>query len=285
MSIVSTKVKIYSNDTLTNLVTTVNGTTSLTQTLAVTGLNSSTNYWAVVEATDNNNHTGYSVAKMFTTAAVNYIFSNYEVNYESDYDTLEVGVDVGPSSLTFTECGVQFALTSDFSGNLIIATNNNNFFSGDVTGFAEHTTYYYRFFATTAAYGTQYYAPQNNIITTNYNVPTLSVSATNITDISADFLLNYSGSYPVSNLRLAIAESGGQWQDIQIDNMSGTQSGHIPYTLLPNTQYDLELSCDFYDGERTQSATFTTLASRPSVAITGVTNITPSGADVEISIS
>lgn len=285
MSIVSSKVKIYSNSALTNLVATVNGTTSLTQTLTVTGLNSSTQYWAVAEATDNNGLTGYSVAQMFTTAAVNYIFSNYDVKYESDYDTLEVVVDVGPSSFTFTECGVQFSLTSDFSGNLITATNNNNFFSGDVTGFAEHTTYYYRFFATTAAYGTQYYAPQNNTITTNYDEPTLSVSATNITDISADFLLNYSGGYPVSNLRLAIAPHGGQWQDIQIENMSGTQSGNIPYTLLPNTQYDLELSCDFYDGEVTQSITFSTLGARPSVAITGVTNITPSGADVGISIS
>lgn len=294
MSIVSSKVKIYSNAALTNLVATVNGTTSLTQTLTVTGLNSSTQYWAVAEATDDNNLTGYSVAQMFTTAGASYVFSNETVEYESSYDTLFVGVDVGPSGMTFTECGVQFALNSDFSGTLITATNNNNFFSDDVTGFSEHTTYYYRFFATTAAYGTQYYTPTNNSITTHYDEPTMSITASAITDNEASLTFSYIGGYPLdtvnySNISAYFMVDGGSPSSATYVQFA-TLDNNVPETLnltglQPNTRYYVEMDLDFYDGELTQTTTFTTLVARPSVAITGVTNITPSGADVGISIS
>lgn len=293
MSIVSTQVKIYSNADCTDqyLVATVAGTTSLTQSIVVTGLSASTNYWAKAFATDNNGLIGESLAQSFATAATTYIFSNDTVEYESSYDTLFVGVDVtGPAGATFTECGVQFCTSSDFSGQLISASNTSgaaNFFSGDVTGFAENTTYYYRFFATTTEYGTQTYEPEGsrNSITTRYAEPVLSVSVSNVTDTSAVYTINYSGNWPVTNLSLAIAERGGQWQDIQIDNMPGTQTAIIPYTLTPNTTYDLELACDYYDGNPTESCSFTTLAARPSLSITSISNITPSGATVNLSIS
>lgn len=288
MSIVSSQVKIYSNADCTDqyLVTTVSGTTSLTQSIVVTGLNASTNYWAKAFATDNNGLVGESLAQSFSTAATTYIFSNDSVEYESSFDTLFVAVDVsGPTGATFTECGVQFALTNDFSGTLITATNNNNYFSGDVTGFSENTTYYYRFFATTTEYGTQTFAPSQNTITTLYAEPVLSVSVSNRTDTSAEYRVIYSGNYPVTNLTLAIAEIGGEWQDIQIENMSGTQTGLIPYTLTPNTTYNLEFGCDYYDGNPTASCSFTTLAARPVVRVTGVDNITPSSADISIAVS
>lgn len=290
MSIVSSRVKIYSDVSLTQLVATVNGSTAASQAIAVTGLNPSTNYWAVAEATDNNGLVGTSVAQAFSTAAATYVFSNYSVNYESSYDTLEVGVDVsGPLDATFIECGVQFSTTSDFSGTLITGSNTTsspaNFFSGDVSGFAENTTYYYKFFAVSSEYGRKEYIPQNNTIRTHYAQPVLSVSVSNITDTSAVYTINYSGNYPVTNLSLAIAESGGQWQDIQIDNMSGTQTGLIPYTLTPNTTYDLKVACDYYSGNPTESCSFTTLAARPTVTITSVSNVTPSGATVNITIS
>jgi len=292
MSIVSSKVKIYSNAALSNLVATVNGTTSLTQTLTVTGLNSSTQYWAVAEATDDNNLTGYSVAQMFTTAGASYVFSNETVEYESSYDTLFVGVDVGPSGMTFTECGVQFALTSDFSGNLITATNNNNFFSGDVTGFSEHTTYYYRFFATTAAYGTQYYAPQNNTITTHYDEPTLAITASAITDNEASLTFSYTGDYPIDTVNYSdvhayyMVNGGSTYTTLQFARLDNNVPETLHLTgLQANTTYFVEINVDFYDGEVTQSITFTTLGARPSVAITGISNITPSGATVGLSIS
>lgn len=294
MSIVSTKVKIYSNEALTNLVATVNGTTSLTQTLTITGLNSSTTYWAVAEATDNNNLTGYSVAQMFTTAGASYVFSNETVQYESSYDTLFVGVDVGPSGMTFTECGVQFALNSDFSGTLITATNNNNFFSGDVTGFSEHTTYYYRFFATTTEYGTQYYTPTNNSITTHYDEPTLGITASSVTDNTASLTFSYTGNYPIDTVNYSDVHAyymvDGASPSSATYLQFATLDNNVPETLhlsglQSNTTYYVEINVDFYDGEVTQSITFTTLGARPSVAITGISNITPSGADVGISIS
>ncbi len=292
MAITSSRVKIYSNSTLTNLVTTVNGTTSLTQAITVSNLNSSTTYWAVAEATDNNNLTGYSVAQMFTTAGASYVFSNETVEYESSYDTLFVGVDVGPSGMTFTECGVQFALTSDFTGNLITATNNSNYFSGDVTGFSEHTTYYYRFFATTAAYGTQYYTPQNNTITTHYDEPILGITASSVTDNTANLTFSYTGNYPIDTVNYSdvhayyMVDGGSTYTTLQFAILDNNVPETIHLSgLQPNTTYFVEINVDFYDGEVTQSITFTTLGARPSVTITGVTDITPNSATIGLSIS
>lgn len=290
MSIVSSKVKIYSNAALTNLVATVNGTTSLTQALTVTGLNSSTQYWAVAEATDNNGLTGYSASQTFTTSGASYVFSNETVEYESSYDTLFVSVDVGPSSFTFTECGVQFSTNSDFSGTLITGTNNNNYFSGDVSGFSEHTTYYYRFFATTAAYGTQYYEPQGNTITTHYAEPTLTITSSNITDTTATVTFLYTGNMPVDAQAMsgAIGRRDGQGTPIalQFDHLTAGVPEVMNFSgLAPNTIYDVTWDVAYYDDEVSQIHSFLTLASRPSVAITGITNITPSGATVGLTIS
>ena len=294
MSIVSSKVKIYSNAALTNLVATVNGTTSLTQTLTVTGLNATTNYWAVAEATDNNGLTGYSAAQMFTTAAASYVFTNDSVGYDSNYDTLSASVNVsGPLDAHFTECGVQFALTSDFSGTLITGSNTTspaNFFSGNVTGFAEHTTYYYRFFATSTEYGTQTYAPQNNTVTTHYDEPTLTISSSNVTDTTATVTFLYTGNMPVDSNEMSglIARRDGQGSPINVQFehlVAGTPMPVSLSGLVPNTEYAVTWDVAYYDDEVSQVHYFTTLSARPSVAITGVTNITPSGADVGISIS
>lgn len=295
MSIVSSKVKIYSDSTLQTLVTTVNGTTASTQTISVTGLNAATQYWAQAEAEDSNNLTGFSSSFTFTTAAASYVFSNYFVHYESSYDTLEVGVDVaGPSGVHFTECGVQFCTASNFSGTIISGSNVSgvaNFFSGDVSGFAENTTYYYRFFATTTEYGTQYYAPSGNSITTHYDEPTVTcgVDSGTVTDINATAYISYVGNYPVTNLALTITAQGGSAEYIQIQNMSGTQrfnlSQELGHSLTPNTTYTLAASADYYSGQVAYTDTFTTLPAAPTVVITGVSNITPSSVDVNITIS
>ena len=294
MSIVSSKVKIYSNAALTNLVATVNGTTSLTQTLTVTGLNATTNYWAVAEATDDNGLTGYSAAQMFTTAAASYVFTNDSVEYENDFDTLFAAVDVaGPIDAHFTECGVQFALASDFSGTLITGSNTTspaNFFSGNVTGFAEHTTYYYRFFATSTEYGTQTYVPQNNTITTHYDEPTLTISSSNVPDTTATVTFLYSGNMPVDaqsmDGTLGRRDGQGATTILQFDHLTAGVPEVMNFSgLTPNTEYAVTWDVAYYDGEVSQIHYFTTLGARPSVAITGVTNITPSGADVGISIS
>lgn len=292
MSIVSSKVKIYSNSTLTNLVATVNGTTELTQILTVTGLNPSTQYWAVAEATDNNSLTGYSSAQMFTTAGISYVFSNESVEYEPSYDSLAVYVEVGPSSLVFTECGVQFALSSDFSGTLITASDSADHLNQTVTGFSEHTTYYYRFFATTAEYGTQYYVPTNNSITTMYDEPVLTITASGITDNEASLTFSYTGNYPIDTqtYRGITAYyvkdgSGEQGIDIQFSTLDNGVPETIRLTgLEPNTTYYVEMDAEYYTNEVTQLITFTTLAARPVVTIKGVSDITPTSANIAIKI-
>ena len=292
MSIVSSRVKIYSDVSLTQLVATVNGSTSAVQSLVVTGLNPSTNYWAVAEATDSNGLTGYSAAQAFATAAATYVFQGV-VGYSSAYDTLDCDIQVSCAGATFTACGIQFSTTSDFSGSIISGSNTTppaDDFVDEVSGFAEHTTYYYRYFATSNEYGTQYYAPPANTITTHYAEPVLSISHSNVTDTTAIVSCTYTGNMPVDPLAMngQIVRHDGQGSPIplQFDHLvAGTPENFNLSGLSPNTQYDVEWNVEYYDGEITQSDSFTTLAARPSVSITGVTNITPSGATVGISIS
>lgn len=303
MAIASTIVRIYSDALCQNLVTSQAGTTSSTQTVNVTGLNANTTYYAKAFATDTNNLTGESSAYSFSTAATGYVFSNYFVAYESSYDTLEVGVDVaGPLGTHFTECGVEFCTNSHFTGTIISDSNTSgsaNFFSGDVSGFSEHTTYYYRFFANSTEYGLQTFTPQNNIITTLYDEPTLTITTSDITDNSATITLSYIGNYPVdtinfSNMQAYYMVNGGtpgseiflHFRDL--DN--GVPESFPLSGLQPNTTYYVEWDVTLDPGETYERVlephiTFTTLPLRPTVVISGVENITPSSADVNLSIS
>lgn len=301
MAIASTIVRIYSDALCQNLVTSASGTTSLTQSVSVSGLNASTTYYAKAFATNSDNLTGESSVFTFSTAATGYVFSNYSVEYENDFDTLFVAVDVaGPAGTHFIECGVEFCTNSQFSGNVISDSNTSasaNFFSGDVTGFAEHTTYYYRFFADSTEYGYQTFAPQNNTITTLYDKPTLTITASSVTDVTAAVTFSYVGNYPVdtttySNMNaFFMVDGGGTSTTLTFRDLDN----NVPETLYfsglqPNTTYYVEWNVTLYPNETyeeeiTQSIRFTTLSATPVVTITGVSNITPSGADINLSIS
>lgn len=292
MSIVSSSVKIYSDSTLQTLVATVSGTTAATQTIAVTGLNTSTQYWAQAEATDNNGLTGFSSSFTFTTAAANYTFQGI-VGYSSVYDTLDCDIQVSCPGATFTECGIQFCTASDFSGSIISGSNTTSpadDFVDEVSGFAENTTYYYRFYATSTQYGTQYHAPQNNSITTHYDEPTLTITTSNITDTTATISLLYTGNMPVDASAMSavyvVHNSQQSPTYLQLDHLTaGTPEVFNLSGLTPNTQYDVSWDVDYYTGEVSQLATFTTLPARPTVVISSVTNVTPSSANVNITIS
>lgn len=303
MSIVSSALKIYSDSGLQHLVTTIAGTTALSQTLNVTGLSSNTAYWAQAEATDDHNQTGYSTAQMFTTAATSYVFTNDSVEYENDFDTLFAAVDVaGPAGTTFTECGVQFCLNSNFSGQILSGVNTAgaaNFFSGDVSGFNENTTYYYRFYATSTQYGTQTYTPQNNTITTLYDEPTLTITASSVANTTADVTFSYVGNYPVDTATYSNMNAFWMVNGAQPSSATTVQFGlldnNVPETihlsgLQPNTTYYVEWNVTLDPGETwereiTAYTTFTTLPSIPTVTISTINNITPSSADISITIS
>ena len=292
MSIVSSKVKIYSDSALTVLVATVNGTTSLTQTIAVTGLNPSTQYWVQAEAEDNNGLTGYSPSSTFTTAAANYVFSGSGVSYSSSYNLLDVDIAVTCAGATFTACGIQFCTASDFSGSIISGVNTTapaNDFVDEVGGFAENTLYYYRYYATSAEYGTQYFAPQNNTITTHYAQPVITVTHSNVTDTTATVTATYTGNMPLDVVNAIFGyhvHGQSSIQYLNIDNMvAGTPYSVNLSGLTPNTQYDIEFTHPYYDTNITATDTMTTLPSRPVITITGVSDITPSSATIGISIA
>lgn len=289
MAITSTQVKVFADSAGTQLIATFPGTTALTQTITLSNLNPLTTYYVRAYATDDNNLTGESTLQSFQTAASSYTFSGTGVRHSSSYDTLDVDILASCPGATFTLCGIEFNTSSDFSGTSITASNNGNDFVDEVSGFAENTTYYYRYFATTVEYGgPQYFVPQNNSITTNYDEPTLTCGVDNgsLTDNNATFWVNYVGNYPVTNLHLWLTAAGGTPETVQIQNMSGMQTGlDVGHYLSPNTTYTLEVTADYYDGEVTATSTFTTLSARPTVIISSVSNISPSGATVNITIS
>lgn len=292
MSIVSSSVKIYSNAACTDqyLVATVAGTTSLTQSIAVTGLNPSTNYWAKAFATDNNGLVGESLPQSFATIAATYIFVG-TVGYTNSYDTLDCDVQVSCAGATFTDCGIQFSTTSDFSGQIISGHDTTSSFVDEVTGFAEHTTYYYRYYATSTEYGGPfYYTPSNNTITTMYDEPSLTITSSNVTDTTATVSFLYTGNMPVDPTAMSgvIAIQGGGGTQITVDFehlVAGTAMPVSLSGLTPNTTYAVTWDVEYYSTEVSQVTTFTTLPAAPTVSITSVTNITPSGATVNLTIS
>ncbi len=287
MAITSSSLKIYSDAACQNLVATFAGTTAASQTISVTGLTSDTTYYVKAEATNSDSLTGYSSVQSFTTAAASYVFVG-TVSYSSAYNYLDVDLQVSCAGCTFTECGIEFSTNSNFTGNVIRASNTTppaNDFVDEVSGFSENTLYYYRYFAD----GT--YGPQTShvySITTHYNQPTVVVGANNITDTAADYSISYTGNYPVTNLQLWIGTTGASvstYRDIQIENMSGTQTGHIPYTLAPNTSYTLRGTYEYYGSTMAQIGTFTTLSATPVCVISTITDITPTSANIHLTIS
>lgn len=109
MAISSSNVKIYSNSSCTQLVTTVNGTAAASQSVQVTGLAEHTNYWAKASATNAYSQTGTSAAYAFTTLWA------------------QPNVSVVASNVTSTSA----TLTFTYTGNYPIDTSNYT----DVHGF------------------------------------------------------------------------------------------------------------------------------------------------------
>lgn len=290
MAITSSAVKIYSDAACQNLVATFNGTTAASQAISITGLSAETTYYARAEATDSNGLTGFSAVQSFATAATGYTWTGAGVTYSSTYDTLDVDIQAHCAGATFTQCGIEFSTNSHFTGTIISDYKVSDDYVDDISGFAEHTTYYYRYFATTTEYGTQYYTPQNNIITTHYDEPTLTITPSNITDTTATISLLYTGNMPVDVSAMSavyvVHNSQQSPTYLQLDNLTaGTPEVFNLSGLTPNTQYDISWDVDYYTGEVSQIATFTTYAARPTVTISSISNPTPSGATVNITIS
>ena len=123
-----------------------------------------------------------------------------------------------------------------------------------VRGLDPLTTYTLTFSGSNSC-GTLY--ERGTVVTDRYPAPQLTVTVENVTYDRATVQLTYSGAYPVTNLRLAYAESGSQWTDIQVQQTEGTQTVLVS-GLNEMTQYDLEATCDWYLEEVTAVADFTT---------------------------
>lgn len=290
MAIVSSGIKIYTYEYRSEAVAELSGTTSLSQVFNVRTLSADTAYYAVAEATDSNGLTGYSTPFQFRTTPVTYRWYGL-VTLTSVYDLIDCDVQVSyiDQRTTFTECGIEFADNPQFTGELIVGVYRNSFggadgFVGEVGPCRENTTYYYRYFATSVEYGTQYYVPNNNTITTNYAPPVLSVYADNVGDTSFRLVADYQGNYPVVDLSLSYKKSGGTETFVQLQQMSGTQYEMI-YNVLPNTVYTLNFKAEYYENYITTSGSVRTLDSRPVISILDISDIGTNSAEITLDIT
>ena len=248
----TTTLTIYSDSALTQVVMVIDGTAADTQLINVTGLTPNTYYWALVTATDAQGNEGTSQPEMFRT--VLYTFSG-DVEFTQDYATLQALVNVTCQGATFTETGIQFSTTPDFSGNIITGSNTTppaDSFSGDVAGFAANTLYYYRFYAV-SDYGTQYYTPLFNEITTMYAPPVLSITEVESTPFSLTLSFLYSGDYPYEgyyNCAIGRADGTGTPIDINLDRLHANTPKVVTIpNLAVGCEYVVTWDVEYYHNE------------------------------------
>ena len=204
------------------------------------------------------------------------------------------------------ECGVYVSTSA--SGTSAVkkaAADETDFGQFTVPGLNEHTTYYLVPFATDTD-GRTYIGDWADAeqITTPYNAPVVTISnlATTYNSITGNVNVSTSDS-TVTNVYLEIRASGGGtvWvknlsnakgvQTFTITNGdtadSSTPSGQLTITLNPSTEYQIRVYAT--NGELSGCtgngyATATTAQQQTStIAITSVTNITPTSAVVNLS--
>ena len=256
----STTLTIYGDSELTQVVRVINGTTADTQTINVTGLTPDTTYYAVVTATDAQGNEGTSQTKMFRT--VEYQFRG-SVRLTDDYDTLAANVNVVCLGATFTQTGIEFSTTSDFSGEIITGSGSSDTFDGNVTGFEANTLYYYRFFAT-SEYGTQYYTPLLNTITTMYAPPVLTITEVGSTPDSLTLSFLYEGDYPYDGYYscvIGLADDSEQPIPIDLDNLHPNRPEVVTVSgLQVGSEYVVSWDVNYYHNEVSVIEYFTTQA-------------------------
>ena len=258
-----TTLTIYSNEELTNVVAVIEGTNVDTQIQSVTGLTPDTFYWAVVTATDAQDNEGESTPRKFRTA--DYEFSG-RVSYTNDYDTLSANVNVTCQGATFTEVGIQFSTTPDFSEDIITGSTTspvNNTFDDDIEGFSANTLYYYRYFAT-SDYGTQIYVPDNNTITTKYAPPVLTITEVGSTPNSLTLSFLYEGDYPYDGYYscvIGLTDDSEQPIPIDLDNLQPNRPEVVTVSgLQVGSEYVVSWDVNYYEDEVSAIEYFTTQA-------------------------
>lgn len=251
---------IYSDSELTQIVQVIDGTNEGIQTITVTGLTPDTTYYAVVTATDAQGNEGTSQTKMFRTVVYQFRGS---VSLTDDYDTLAANVNVVCLGATFTQTGIEFSTTSDFSGEIITGSGSSDTFDGNVTGFEANTLYYYRFFAT-SDYGTQYYTPLFNTITTMYAPPTLTITEVSSTPDTLTLSFLYSGDYPYDGYYscvIGLADDSGQPVEINLDSLRPNTPLIVTVdNLIVGSEYVVSWDVEYYHNEVSVIEYFTTQA-------------------------
>lgn len=248
----STTLTIYSDAELTQVVAEIDGTTADTQTINVTGLTPDTFYWAKVTATDAQGNEGDSEARQFKTAV--YEFTG-RVYYTGEYDTLHASVQVTCTGATFNETGIEFSTSPYFDGEIIRGNNTTapaDTFNGNVAGFAEDTLYYYRYYAV-SDFGTQYYTPTPNTITTRIAPPVLTVTEVSSSPDTLTLSFLYSGHYPYDGYYscvIGLADDSEQPIPIDLDNLHPNRPEVVTVSgLQVGSEYVVSWDVNYYEDE------------------------------------
>jgi len=243
---------VYADNGHSQIVWQQHGTNEDTQTMTVTGLRPDTFYWATVTATDAQGNEGESQTRQFKTAI--YEFTG-TVSYTGDYDTLHATVQVTCNGATFTETGIEFSTSPDFEGDVISANNTTapaDTFNGNVSGFAENTLYYIRYYAT-SDFGTQYYTPTPNTITTRIAPPVLTITEVSSTPDTLTLSFLYSGLYPYDgyySCMIGLADDSGQPIPVDLDNLQPNTPEIVTVeNLRVGSEYFVSWDVNYYEDE------------------------------------
>lgn len=202
--------------------------------------------------------------------------------------------------LTVSDVGVYLSTNASGAGAVKYSGHDEqNVGQGyDITGLNENTTYYAVPYVTDNL-GREYVGDWANADSANtgYAAPTVTISnvATTYNSISGNVLVTTNDTLTSVKLSIIPTGGGGSYQYKTLSATTGTQAWSItngdlddssnPITINPSTEYRITIEAiNTHGGSSNAQATATTAAITPeTIAITGVTNITPSSAIVNLS--
>lgn len=303
-TITYTRAKVYSDTTGTTQVGTtieVQGSPStINMNYSTLGVNLSpgSQYSVSVQCTNNE---GYTTAWTQVYPFKTLILAEL-TNFQGGIGRITPSISCTYTSGVLTVSDVGVYLSTNASGAGAVKHSGGDEQSAeqgyDITGLNENTTYYAVPYVTDNL-GREYVGDWANADSANtgYAAPTVTISnvATTYNSISGNVLVTTNDTLTRVKLSIIPTGGGGSDQYKTLSATTGTQAWSItngdlddssnPITINPSTEYRVHIEAvNTHGGTSTAQATATTAAVTPeTIAITGVTNVTPNSAIVNLS--